>query len=369
MTGAALDAIWQSNKRGYNASHDAHFDRFQTFFRDTKPDCEFSPFSILPGDLVTFLQTMETAGYSFASIKDASASISMTCREATDGDIALGDRDSVKRFLKSLRIHAPVGMRKQLAPSYHDVAALYQEAWDFGPNEALCEGHLKEKLLILLMIDTAARPSDIHRLFRTTKGRNAQIRFESKDLFVRYFWSKEVDPGSSRSNSTNIYFSKWVRIHGTVPRITDTVDTMRTFLQRTSNPELYATVYIPELQISAQPLIYARMDHGKLQQSSVDHISNIVRRAINDRQMGTMMTAHIRGASVSKIVQLVPSLTDQALALGRWTTPHTFRNHYQAPVLGTWAPLPKSLLSNPQQVLRWGWCQILYIRYQYLIVL
>jgi hypothetical protein len=141
----------------------------------------------------------------------------------------------------------------------------------------------------------------------------------------------------------------------TTPRITDTVDTMRTFLQRTSDPELYATVHIPELQISAQPLIYARLEHGKLQHSSVDHISNIVRRAIQDKQMGTMMTAHIRGALLSKIVQLEPSLIDQALALGRWTTPHTFRNHYQAPVLGTWAPLPKALLSNPQQVLRWGW--------------
>jgi hypothetical protein len=355
VTNAALDAIWRSNKRGYNASHDAHFDRFQIFFRENKPDCEFTPITILPGDLVAFLQTMDSSGYSFASIKDASASISMACREATDGDITLGDRESVKRFLKSLRIHAPVGMRKQLAPSYHDVAALYQEAWDFGPNEALCEGHLKEKLLILLMVDTAARPSDIHRLFRTTKGRNAQIRFEGKDLFVRYFWSKEVDPGSSRSNSTNIYFSKWVRIQGTVPAVTNTVDTMRIFLQRTSNPELYATVYIPELQISAQPLVYAREEHGKLQHSSVDHISNIIRRAINDKQMGTMMTAHIRGASVSKIVQLAPSLTNEALALGRWTTPHTFRNHYQAPVLGTWAPLPKSMLSNPQQVLRWGW--------------
>jgi hypothetical protein len=52
----------------------------------------------------------------------------MACREATGDDIALEDRESVKRFLKSLRIHAPVGMRKQLAPSYHDVSALYQEA-------------------------------------------------------------------------------------------------------------------------------------------------------------------------------------------------------------------------------------------------
>jgi hypothetical protein len=165
---------------------------------------------------------------------------------------------------------------------------------------------------------------------------------------TRNFWSKEVDPGSSRSNSTNIYFSKWVKIHGTVPKCTDTVETMKVFLRRTSEPELYATVFIPELQISSQPLVYAQWQHGRLQQASVDHhISNIVKRAIRDTKMGRMMTAHIRGASVSKIVQLVPDLTDQALALGRWTTPHTFRNHYQAPVLGTWAKVPKSIC-NPK---------------------
>ncbi len=91
------------------------------------------------------------------------------------------------------------------------------------------------------MVDTAARPSDIHRLFRTTTGRNSQIRFEAKDMFIRYFWSKEIDPGSSRANSTNIFFSKWVKVCGTVPLVTDTVETMKAFLQRTSDPELYAT--------------------------------------------------------------------------------------------------------------------------------
>jgi len=205
------------------------------------------------------------------------------------------------------------------------------------------------------MVDSAARPSDIHRLFRTMTGRHSQIRFEANDMLIRYFWSKEVDPGSSRSNSTNTYFSKWVKIHGTVPKCTDTVETMKAFLQRTSDPELYATVFIPELQMASQPLVYAQWQHGRLQQASVDHISNIVKRAIKDKKMGSMMTAHIRGASVSKIVQLVPALTDQALALGRWTTPNTFRNHYQAPVLGTWAKVPKTICNNPQQVLRWGW--------------
>jgi hypothetical protein len=75
------------------------------------------------------------------------------------------------------------------------------------------------------------------------------------------------------------------------------------FLRRTSDPELYATVEIPELQIASQPLIYAQWQHGKLQQASVDHISNIMKRAIKAKHMGSMMTAHIRGASVSKIAQ------------------------------------------------------------------
>ena len=312
---SALEAIWRSNKHGYKVAYDASFARFQHFFREMKPDSTFAPEHILPGDLVAFLQHERDAGATYASLKDASTSISMACREATDGGIALGDKDSVKRFLKSIRIHEPVGVRKQIVPDYHDVSALFQEAWDFGPNECLCEGNLKEKLIILLMVDSAARPSDIHRLFRTTKGRNSQIRFEGNDMFIRYFWSKEVDPGSSRSNSTNIYFSKWVKIHGTVPKCTDTVETMKAFLRRTSDPELYATVFIPELQIASQPLVYAQWQHGRLQQASVDHISNIVKRAIRDKKMGRMMTAHIRGASVSKIVQLVPELTEQALAL------------------------------------------------------
>ncbi len=222
FTTSVLEAIWRSNKHGYKVAYDAPFARFQQYFREVKPDSNFAPEHISPSDLVTFLERERDAGASFASLKDASTSISMACWEATDGDIALGDKESVKRFLKSVRIHEPAGHRKQLAPSYHDVAALFQEAWEFGPNEALCEGHLKEKHLILLMVDTAARPSDIHlRLFRTTAGRNAQIRFEAKDMFIRYFWSKEIDPGSLRSNSTNIFFSKWVKVCGTVPLVTD----------------------------------------------------------------------------------------------------------------------------------------------------
>ena len=125
---AALLDIWQSNKHGYNKAYDAPFARFQSFFRETHPADLFAPTHIRPGDLVAFLQRERESGASFASLKDASASVSMACREATDGDICLGDKDSVKRFLKSVRIHEPAGRRKKLAPSYHDVSSLFQEA-------------------------------------------------------------------------------------------------------------------------------------------------------------------------------------------------------------------------------------------------
>jgi hypothetical protein len=165
--------------------------RLLRVFSGNEPRGELDPTHIRPGDLVAFLQREREVGASFASLKDASASVSMACREATDGSISLGDKDSMKRFLKLARIHESAGRRKKLAPSYHDVAILFQEAWEFGPNDNLCEGHLKEKLIILLMVDTAARPSDLHRLFRTITGRNSQIRFEQTHMFIRYFWSKD----------------------------------------------------------------------------------------------------------------------------------------------------------------------------------
>jgi hypothetical protein len=67
-----------------------------------------------------------------------------------------------------------------------------------------------------------------------------------------------------------------------------------------------------------------------------------------------MQTAHIRGAATSKVVQLVPTAEAAIMKLGRWTTPYTFRNHYQAPVQGTWEEVPTQLHTNAQMILRWG---------------
>jgi hypothetical protein len=216
---------------------------------------------------------------------------------------------------------------------------------------------LKGKLILLLFVDTAARPSDLTKVYRILEGRFAQIRFEGRDMRIRYFWSKEVDPGSSRSNSTNEFFSKWVLVRGTKPESINTVQVMHDFLERSSDPDLFATEYIGQLGGDFQPLFYARKRGGKFQPSSSDHLSNVAQSAIDRVEMNLMQTTHLRGASTSKIVQLVPEMREEALALGRWTSDLAFSNHYQAEVKGKWDPVPAATKKSCQQILRHGFSE------------
>ena len=139
-------------------------------------------------------------------------------------------------------------------------------------------------------------------------------------MLLRCFWPKEVMLGSSRSNATNTYFSTWVRVSGTRPHTINTVAVMKAFLRRSTDPEEFGLHDMPQLEGSFQPLFYARRVKGKLQKASVDHCSNVIQAGIKRCDMGSMKTCHIRGASASKIVQLVPDAMPPALGLGRWTT-------------------------------------------------
>jgi hypothetical protein len=241
--------------------------------------------------------------------------------------------------------------------TYPDVARIIQIAWEIGPNTNISLDQLKRKLVTLLMVDTASRPSDLWRLYATTEGKYRQIEFIGEsDVRIRYFWPKEVDPFSSRTNATNTWFSQWVLIRGTVLASTDTVKCLRDFMLRSADPEQFAAVYLSQLADSVQPLIYAKTVSGVRQKCSVDHISNIIKTAIARAQISTMKPRHLRGASTSKIVLLSPNAMSVAMGLGRWTSPRTFLQHYNAPVdLLTRAPCPEGISTNGQQLLRWGW--------------
>jgi hypothetical protein len=71
---------------------------------------------------------------------------------------------------------------------------MIQIAWDLGPDDSISLEQLKQKLGILLMGDTAVRPSDLWRLYATIEGKDRQIEFiGDSDVRVRYFCPEEVD--------------------------------------------------------------------------------------------------------------------------------------------------------------------------------
>jgi len=128
---------------------------------------------------------------------------------------------------------------------------------------------------------------------------------------------------------------------------------MKFFLEVSSDPNDFASVLIPELEVSAQPLFWARKRQGKLQQASVDHISNVVSSGLKAAGLDHMSCQSVRGAATSKIAQCAPALRSELLKLGRWTTEETFRKSYETEIVRV-PRLDDEDASSCQQVLRWG---------------
>jgi hypothetical protein len=278
--------------------------------------------------------------------------MSMACKSASDGKFQPGTGFSVTAFMDGSRRQRPVGRKGDMM--HDDVVGIFQQVWLYGPASALSLGHAKECAIALLTADIGCRPSDLSKLFRQYEGWQQQIVFESWGMKVRFFYPKEVVPGSSRRSATNYYFSQWVEIKNTSPIEISTPQRIKAFLDASTGPD-FADQHVSELDSTVQPFAWGRRKNGVLLPASVDHISNIVKGMLRMEGMTNTTTRSVRGASPSKVVQLFPDLLPEALKLGRWTDHMTFANHYQAPVnLVSTEPPPETIKSNVQQVLRWG---------------
>ena len=90
-------------------------------------------------------------------------------------------------------------------------------------------GQKKKRIVALLAADSAARPSDIARLFRVYDTWKQQIVFTDWGCRIRFFYTKEIVPGSSRDNSTGYWYTTWVDIHSTEPAEISTPELLKEF--------------------------------------------------------------------------------------------------------------------------------------------
>jgi hypothetical protein len=260
---AAFQKRWEDPKNGYPSRHGAHFDRFAEWWESSYPTTTLCPAAICTGLLATHLTEQTAQGAHHDVLRDVSTSISMACIEASDQKHQPGNSYAVSNLFEGERRHKPT--RRQGTGVYQDVAKLHEELmWRCGPSGAMTLGHKKERIVALLAADSAARPSDIAKLFRVFSGWKQQIDFTTWGVRVRFFYAKEIIPGSSRDNSTGCWFSTWVHVHKTLPSEISTPECPRGFLDSSSGPEFELEhIPEPELDCIVQPLARARLKQGK----------------------------------------------------------------------------------------------------------
>lgn len=274
--------------------------------------------------------------------------------------IPIGQVSLVRDFLQGARNNATQSKRRKALPEYVDPARFLSQVWLFGPNYNLGLGELRQKLACLLYADLGLRNVDLRGIYRlfNDAGANASIDLDRPIPRIRTYFPKEVKLGSSRSNSTNFVWSKWMNVHRTKPKELCTVSTLEEYLQRCEGVK-FLDEELPLLGIRAVPLIHgSKIDEsGAFLPPSTDFLSNLCKDILDEADMTTTHTQNMRGASISKIVQIAPSLKEEALELGRWTTPLTFHNSYQRPVkLLTKEAVPAQIVQtkNLQQIVRHG---------------
>jgi hypothetical protein len=202
---------WGDSKNGYPHRYDAHFDKFRGWWGRSHPTTELSPANIRPGLLASYLTELSTTGIHHDTLRDVSTSISMACVEASDQQYQPGKSFTVSKLFEGERRRRPV--RRAGTGEYADMALLYEEMWRYGPSSAMTVGQKKKRIVVLLAADSAARPSGIAKLFRKFDSWQQQIVFTSWGVKIRFFYTKEIVPGSARDNATGYWFTTWVNEH------------------------------------------------------------------------------------------------------------------------------------------------------------
>jgi len=255
-------------KHGYPKAYDTPWANFVTWWWANPPSTgpsDLSPDTVSVPRLAAYLELLADSKC-HESVRTARTSISTAVANATLERLQIGSDQYIIRLMKRLKVAAGISYKKARITSFSDVGHLISTCALLGPDEALPLHILHQKLLTLMSVDLMCRPSDLTRIFRSFKdaGRNEQIRF-GKDTSagtrprsyyeVRFYDSKELDIGGSRKNSTNDYFSWWVRVYFASKAHLCSGRCLTNFLAR-SDTSMVPRVDLPHAKIHAHPLFF-----------------------------------------------------------------------------------------------------------------
>jgi hypothetical protein len=202
--------------------------------------------------------------------------------------------------------------------TYFSIFKLLQHVATLSPNDDTCPiGKLRDKLVLLLLVDGMARASDVASI--TREG----IRFEEDKAYYSYYFTKENKaPQETRTFVTGVPHARNIC----------TVTVLKKYLDRTSGPS-FICEKIPHLvdgkEVLRTPLLlYEWKRERKLYPGlGSQRVSKIGVTALQAINVSEFKTHGIRGAASSKARNL-GSPADVICARARWGSEATFNKFY-----------------------------------------
>lgn len=228
----------------------------------------------------------------------------------------LAELHLIKRLREGLtKRHGAVNV-KQKPATYFSVFQLFQHVSTMTTNDETCSlQQLRDKLIVLLTIDCMARISDIETIARESLTAN-----DEKAQFHFYFTKEEKGPRE---------IPAYVMACPQNPLIC-TVTVLRHYVARTAGlPIQQIERKINGRMVQRTPLLLAEhKTDGVYLPIGRDRIRNIAKTAMLAIGVNGWKPHGIRGASSSKVVNLMRSRRPDVCMRARWASEKTFMSSY-----------------------------------------
>ena len=315
----------------------------------------------LPGDgcfhFSVVLRYLEGfAPSSFASLRHAKSTISVTAEVASGGRCIMGKSETFRAYVRG-RSHSAVFKQK---PPMPDPATLLQEMVRDGPLWSLSTKALRLRAMRLAKLRTGMRVSDILSTARErTKFRSAGGR-----AFLEFaLLNPKEQPLASRQAGN--FWSPPVRVSAVKQEEICLVAVLREYLRRTGGVPAQTTCCFGTT-FAATPWFFALAVHTAVgaqkpaSKNVIDEASTSLMRDTGQlvgRAVGGFTPHDWRAMGASKVsVVAHGELDQQMLNLHRWSGLSTFRRTYERPInlLDTAVP-PRGHFSDYQDAVQYGY--------------
>jgi integrase len=230
----------------------------------------------------------------------------------------LDENTTIKMILAGVRKHRPPPVLATKDAPYFSLAALFVHVRTMSSDDNKCDiSTLRDKCIVLLMIDAMARPSDIETIDRD------EVRATPSALTYQYYFTKEAKARGLQPASIAAFTQD--------PAIC-TVRCVETYLRRT----VWAIVATRDRLVNGvnkkrAPLFLSSYRTKKGEEMwgglGTERIAKVVKETMGRAGITGWNAKHIRGAASSKCRNLgLPEST--IIARARWAAASTFRANY-----------------------------------------